>query len=235
MNQHTYLSWNIVSWSIGAEWWAYIFGIGLLYYVANNKKHSVIIAAVSFFCLTCLVYFHQKNNLDITFDFGFLRCFFEFSLGVTSYQVFKLNLAKNIFQQDKTFIITLLALLAIFHLRLNDLLAIPLFFTLVLCAAFNRQVILCLLSKPIPQYLGRISYSIYLMHGVWFMVFWFVLPILKDAWLIKSLSITQTGFYIVTFMTLTLISAIYSHRYIELPFRYLPIQKNIKLLLTADK
>src|SRR5579859_5492186 len=30
MNQHVYLSWNIVSWSIGAEWWSYVAALLLI-------------------------------------------------------------------------------------------------------------------------------------------------------------------------------------------------------------
>jgi len=222
MNQHTYLSWNIVSWSIGAEWWAYIYAIALLYFIGNDGlKRSVAVAVISFSALIFLVYVYPNNNLDITFDFGFLRCILEFTLGVTSYKMFKRNIGKKIFQQDRYFVLTLIALLAMFHWRLNDLLTIPLFLVLLLCAAFNQQKISRLLSATLPQYLGKISYSIYLMHGVWFMVFWFSLPLLKRAWLIESLSITQTIIYIISFLALTIVSAMYSYRYIEVPFRYL--------------
>ena len=227
MNQHTYLSWNIVSWSIGAEWWTYIYAICLLYFLGNNTiKHSIIITAISFIGLFCLVYFSPKNNLDITFDFGFLRCLLEFTLGVTSYKAYKQNLGKNIFQRDRYFVFTVLAILIIFHWRMNDLLIIPLFSMLVLCAAYNQRSVLQILSSSFLQYLGKISYSIYLMHGVWFMVFWFSLPVIKRIWLIESLSLGQTVIYVISFMTLTIVSANYSYRYIEVPFRYLIKTKN---------
>jgi len=222
MNQHTYLSWNIVSWSIGAEWWAYIYGIALLYFIGNGGiKRSVISVLISFSGLILLVYIYPNNNLDITFDFGFLRCLLEFTLGVTSYKAYKQNIGRKLFQKDRYFLLTLFALFAIFHWRLNDLLTIPLFLALVLCAAFNQHNMLRLLSTSIPQYLGKISYSIYLMHGVWFMVFWFFLPLLKRSGLIESLSISQTIIYIISFLMLTIVSAMYSYRYIEVPFRYL--------------
>ncbi|PKI17202.1 acyltransferase family protein [Colwellia sp. 12G3] len=226
MNQHTYLSWNIVSWSIGAEWWAYIYGIGLLYFIGNkSEKHSLAIALTSMFFLLLLVYFYPKNNLDITFDFGFLRCLFEFSIGVASYKAFKLKLASRVFQTDGCFVLVLIALFAIFHWRWNDLLTIPLFSILVLCAASNQGNVLRLLSIRGLQYLGRISYSIYLMHGVWFMVFWFILPIIKRTWLIESFTLAQVVIYMIIFITVTLVSAKFSYQYVEVPFRY---SNNIK-------
>jgi peptidoglycan/LPS O-acetylase OafA/YrhL len=227
MNQHTYLSWNIVSWSIGAEWWAYIFGIGLFLYLGGHKVgRPVIVAVVSFFCLILLVYFHTNNNLDIKFDFGFLRCIFGFSLGVSSYTVFKQNIARNILQQDRYFILTVFTLLVLFHLKVNDLFTIPLFVILILCAAFNQGTVGKLLSARVPQFLGEISYSIYLMHGVWFMVFWFELPVLSKLWSIEVFSLTHTIMYVFIFLVLTIASAMVSYRYVEVPCRYLLKVKN---------
>ena len=227
MNQYTYLSWNIVSWSIGAEWWAYIYAIGLLYFISNQRLIlTVIMTMIAFTGLIFLVYWHPKHNLDITFDFGFLRCLFEFSLGVVSYQLYQRNLGNKLLSQDWGLQLTLVAILAIFHWQLNDLLTIPLFMTLVLCAAYNQGRVLRMMSGGVWQYLGRTSYSIYLMHGVWFMVFWFSLPLVAQAWQIESFSITQIILYVVTFIALTIISAHYSYRYVEVPCRYLFSKKN---------
>ncbi|MGJ8691582.1 MAG: acyltransferase family protein [Thalassotalea sp.] len=221
MNQHTYLSWNIVSWSIGAEWWAYLYAIGLLYFIGNRQeKVAMALAAAALIGLVLLVTFYPKKNLDITFDYGFLRCLFEFTLGVSSYQLYKQNIAHRFFQQDHYFILTLLALIAIFHWRLHDLFTIPLFVILVLCAAHNQGKILSSLSAASLQFLGRISYSIYLMHGVWFMVYWFLLPVLKRSGHIEIWSLTHTAMFAVSFIALTILSAMCSYRFIEVPFRF---------------
>ncbi len=227
MNQHSYLSWNIVSWSIGAEWWAYIYAIGLLYFISNQRLNFIIIMTmITFAGLIFLVNWHPKSNLDITFDFGFLRCLFEFTLGVISYQLYQHNLGNKLLSNDSIFLITLIAICTIFHWQFNDLLVVPLFVILVLCAAYNQNKVLALMSGAIWQYLGRISYSIYLMHGVWFMVFWFALPLVKQAWQIEQLSITQITFYVISFITLTIISAHYSYKYVEVPCRYLFTKKD---------
>lgn len=221
MNQHTYLSWNIVSWSIGAEWWTYLYGIGLFYCIGNKRKKNMIaVTMLSLIGLFLLVYFYPNNTLDITYDFGFLRCLFEFSLGVMSYKVFKLELGQCIFHKDRYFFMALIAILAVFHWRFNDLLTIPLFSILVLCAASNQGSVLRVLSTSSLQNLGRISYSIYLMHGVWFMLFWFALPIIKRTWLIESFTLLEVAIYAITFITLTLISAKFSYQFVEVPFRY---------------
>lgn len=235
MNQHTYLSWNIVSWSIGAEWWAYLYGIALLYFINNAQGiRSVGIAVVAVIGLVLLVNFHANNTLDITFDYGFLRCLFEFSLGVTIYQAYQQNIARTIFQQDRYFLLTLFALIAVFHWRLNDLLTIPLFSILVLCAANNQGKVLSCLSTPILEFLGRISYSIYLMHGVWFMIYWFLFPLLKNSWHLETLSFEQRLIFVTSFIVLTILSAIFSYRFIEVPFRY-SLKKHTKTSCKHDK
>lgn len=221
MNQHTYLSWNIVSWSIGAEWWTYIFGIGLFYFISDkNKNYLIAITLLSIIGLFLLMYFNPKNSLDITYNLGFLRCLFEFSLGVISYKLFKSEIGKSVLHKDRYFFMVLISIIAVFHWRFNDLLTIPLFSMLVLCAASNQGSVLRLLSISSLQSLGRVSYSIYLMHGVWFMIFWFALPIIKRTWLIESFSLIEVALYVVTFITLTLVSANFSYRYVEVPFRY---------------
>ncbi len=65
----------------------------------------------------------------------------------------------------------------------------------VLCAANNQGKVLSCLSIPILQFLGRISYSIYLMHGVWFMIYWFLFPVLKNSWHIETLSF-ESGLFL---------------------------------------
>lgn len=46
MNQHIYLSWNIVSWSIGAEWWAYVCACFVLPVVFRSNLTYKVIAVV---------------------------------------------------------------------------------------------------------------------------------------------------------------------------------------------
>lgn len=221
MNQHTYLSWNIVSWSIGAEWWSYIYAIGLFTYIGNNNHlRSATLTVIAMAGLICLVYLHPKANLDITFDYGFLRCLLEFTIGVSTYKLFQNGWGRNTLSKDRYFIFAILILLSILHWRFNNLIAIPLFSMLVLCAVYNTHHIAALLAKPLPQYLGRISYSVYLMHGVWFLVYWFAMPQLKTSWQIETLTVTQTTLFAISFLALTITSAAYSYRFIEVPFRY---------------
>ncbi|MCG7531173.1 acyltransferase [Psychrobium sp. MM17-31] len=219
---HDTLSWNIVAWSIGAEWWVYIAAIMLFFTV--NLKHplrTLLVAMVNFVALALLMYSSDKQNLDITFDRGLLRCLFEFSIGACLYVFYQRGIAQSALSLNRIALITLVAVIAVLHWRLNDLLIIPLFCLLILTAVYNRSHFYHLLMTPALQYLGKISYSIYMMHGVCFMLYWFLLPELAIAFEIQQLSIPLLMLYTASFLTLTLISAALSFRFIEVPGRVL--------------
>lgn len=219
MNQHVYLSWNMVSWSIAAEWWTYVLSIPcIIFMVGRNIKFVVVYALVAFALLVALVYLLPDKNLDITFNYGFFRCLFEFNIGLAIYQLFLHNKMRLWLAKDWAAILLLCSIAVIFHTRTNDLLIVPIFSLLILALAYNQTKIEALLNKPVFQYLGKISYSIYMVHCLWFMVFWFSLPQLKGLGLVEFSS-AQKLLYVILFVSLTLISSHFTHYYVELKFQ----------------
>jgi len=218
MNQHTYLSWNIVSWSIGAEWWTYFAGIALLpllYQRANRM--SVALAIVVFGLLAALVYSLESESLDITYNYGFFRCLLEFTIGIIVYQCYRGRVGERVLSTDWGFALVSLAIVSVLHFEWNDLLIIPLFSTLVLSASYNNAKARKILSAPILQYLGRISYSVYLMHGIWFLVFWYLFPQVSPDNM--PLTTLEKIVFVLTFLSLTLASSHWSHHHIEVKGR----------------
>lgn len=220
MNQHVYLSWNMVSWSIGAEWWTYVAALGLV--IGLWKKSLRIVALAMLLALVCLaglVYWLPEKKLDITFNYGFWRCLFEFIIGLGVYQFYWRNWAQPWLKQDWVFVGLLIGIVCAFHGYWADLLVIPLFVLLIMAAAYNRSHIFNLLQRPVLQYLGTISYSIYLIHGLWFFVFWFSFPLIKAEYALTQLPLLAKWFYVALFLAVTLVCAHFSYRYIELPGR----------------
>lgn len=72
----------------------------------------------------------------------------------------------------------LTGIVVLMHLDADDLLIVPLFALLVLTGASGKGRLNRALASAIPHWLGRISYSIYLVHGLVFMLFWFGAPAL---------------------------------------------------------
>jgi peptidoglycan/LPS O-acetylase OafA/YrhL len=218
MNQHNYLSWNIVAWSIGAEWWTYVAAIFILPLVYQKRNFQILLMALlSLVALCSMVYF--KKNLDITFDYGFFRCISEFFLGATVYQLYLKSIGKKWFAKDIMFSTSILLLALTFHFKWNDLFTIPIFCFLILSSVYNEGHVKQMLEGKWPSYLGEISYSIYMMHGFWFMVFWFCLPYLKSEYEILQLTIWMKIIYVLLFLLLTVTSAHFTYRFIELRTR----------------
>lgn len=217
MNQHVYLSWNIVSWSIGAEWWTYVLSIPCIIWLAGRGlKTSIAFGVLSFALLAALVFILPDKKLDITFDYGFFRCLFEFNIGLVLYQFYARHSLIKILAQDWVVAALMLAITIIFHERWNDLFIIPCFSVLILALAYNNTNVSALLNLPLFQYLGKISYSIYMVHSLWFMVFWFSLPQIKAHWGVSVFSSLEKLAYATLFVVFTLISSHFTYYYVEL-------------------
>lgn len=231
MSQHVYLSWNIVAWSIGAEWWAYVAACFILPYAFKSKALLKVIA-ILVACALLVVLFTMKGNLDITFDYGWVRCLAEFTIGAIIYQFYINRIGEDLLSKNRSFLITALLIVTAFHFSGSDLLLIPLFSFLLLCAAYNEGVIKGFLERKTLRYLGNISYSIYMMHGFWFLVFWFSLTYLKNELKTDSLSVPIKLGISLSFVSLTLISAHYTYQYIEIKARQ--FLRNARLLPSGE-
>jgi peptidoglycan/LPS O-acetylase OafA/YrhL len=117
--------------------------------------------------------------------------------------------------RDWVVVVLLVAIALIFHERCNDLLVIPCFSALILAMAYNTTRATRVLNSSVFQYLGKISYSIYMVHCLWFMVFWFSLPLVKANWGISEFSSVVKLGYSIAFISLTLISSHFTYHFIE--------------------
>jgi peptidoglycan/LPS O-acetylase OafA/YrhL len=161
--------WNVASWSIAAEWWTYIFAIGLIPLLNKGKKSlsiiSIILALLGF---VYIVNQHPKLMLDEFYGLGTLRCVFGFTIGIAVYQAYKFLVNKEtIWRKDWLFYIISFSALSVMHFNLYPVLVIPFFGASILCASLNKGLPFKLLNSKPLFFLGNISYSIYLIHLFW--------------------------------------------------------------------
>jgi peptidoglycan/LPS O-acetylase OafA/YrhL len=128
--------------------------------------------------------------------------------------------------------LALIFIVLIFHFSWNDLFIIPVFCLLLLATAYNNGAIKTILETRIFKYLGDISYSIYMMHGVWFMVFWYCLPYLRSDYGIDQLTLGMKVIFVTLFLNLTLLSAHFTYQFVEIKSRKL-LKKMVKSKQTA--
>src|SRR5690606_35735194 len=90
---------------------------------------------------------------------------------------------------------------------------------IILTAAHNHGRIQKMMQWPLAQYLGEISYSIYMMQGLWLSLYWMGLDswlldrpgIIPDTWTLVSL--------VMSLLFVNIVSAAGSHHNIEIPMQ----------------
>jgi len=173
---HKIYTWNIPSWSISAEWAAYLLFPVLALFLSKRKLFAVItlglgviLAYVSImYLLPRRNYLYPSvpvpHNLNTTYDYGYLRGIAGFALGMIVYKMYQLPTLKNLFQKDITSLLITFLLVLAMHFALNDAICVSLFATMVLGFSLNNGKLHKLCNMRLVQYVGKISYSIYLMQ-----------------------------------------------------------------------
>jgi peptidoglycan/LPS O-acetylase OafA/YrhL len=177
--------WNGVSWSISCEFATYlVFSILVLAGSVRSRLFFIggsILAVAGYVGIAV-----ERSTLDVTVDWGIIRCLAGFFLGMLVFRFRRLT----ILRQSRTVIAVsgiaamIAAILTIsFASGPLIVLVIPLF---VIAIAFLQTdqgpLARLLISQPV-QFLGRISYSIYMVH-FFFVVC--VLILLKGAFALPS-------------------------------------------------
>jgi peptidoglycan/LPS O-acetylase OafA/YrhL len=172
---HIY-NWNIPSWSISAEWGAYLLFPFLTLWISRQRKLAPILLAIGVGVAWCCIEYvlPRKNplnpaipvphNLNATFDYGWLRGVAGFSAGMIMYQLYRLSGVDRVIGSDTASVLILLLVAAGLHFAINDALVVVLFAALVLNFALNNGALHRVCNNRVLQYLGDISYSIYLMQ-----------------------------------------------------------------------
>jgi peptidoglycan/LPS O-acetylase OafA/YrhL len=181
---HKVFTWNVPSWSISAEWWAYmIFPILVIFMYRKRKLANVLLGIFAILAYIAIMFWLPRkdpfdptkvvpHNLDSTFDYGFLRGLAGFTVGMLLYKAYQAELFLKIFQKDITAGLIILLTLFCLHLGVNDGFYIILFAAVVFAFALNNGKLHRLCNLRFLQYIGLISYSIYLVQLFPVIILW---------------------------------------------------------------
>jgi peptidoglycan/LPS O-acetylase OafA/YrhL len=187
MGLNDLFSWYIPSWSISAEWWCYIlFPLIPILFKKNMRAMSWCLPLIALAIYVSIAYVFPRvlwsdptgprpTNLDVSYDYGFLRGLAGFILGIAAYAIYKTNaLSSKIFTPLFSSIIVLMIIIMM-HFGKFDIGIIFLFFVLVVSLLYQSHQPIRFLESKTMTFLGHISYSIYMLHGL---VLFFIMPII---------------------------------------------------------
>ncbi len=157
-------TWNGPSWSISAEFYTYILFAAV---VTVFQKQVVPVLTALGLIFAGLLLWADAISLKTIMGQGFLSCIFNFILGSLTYYVF-LKTREHIKMPPWASGIALAAIAAAFFIEMPfEYLILPIIFAgSIFVLAFGTGTVATMLTSPVPQFLGRISYSIYLVHFV---------------------------------------------------------------------
>jgi peptidoglycan/LPS O-acetylase OafA/YrhL len=210
---------NAPTWSISAEFYTYIvFAISCYFLRGKKLIWFLSVSAALMYALTiwgsaqvhgCVSY---GKCLDLTYDFGFPRCISTFFLGALSAAFCK---TETKFNKNYLQIIGLglfsfvLATMDRFHV--TAFLSPLIFAILVASVSTDEGVLAHILKTRFFQMLGRLSFSIYLMHGCALIFFRAFLDHVGTGWPLYA--------YTVVYLIFVISMSSFTYRFIENPFR----------------
>jgi peptidoglycan/LPS O-acetylase OafA/YrhL len=157
------IGWNIPSWSISAEFLAYLtFPLVSIFIHKMPKYISICVLFILYFSLISLFYKFDADSIgEYISALGWLRCLTGFYFGTCVFFVIQLKIrSKYIIIAIATCFVTTCIFTEIpNYFYINILFALSLLITIE-----YKKISVLLLDNRILHYLGNISYSIYMVH-----------------------------------------------------------------------
>jgi peptidoglycan/LPS O-acetylase OafA/YrhL len=203
------LTWNYPSWSISAEWFAYLIVLllGIRYFPRMNRSYHVLTVAVMWAAM--IIYTLYIGETVSYFSYNSLpRVVTEFLAGCLLYRIVENDLQSR--WSDLTFLIGFGGVAVLTQLGSNyEFLLLPLVSLSIYSLCVGSSLGKVIFGNRIVVFLGEISYSIYLMHATVYFVGSFVVgntdfsSTVANAWIIliiyvsSVLILSTASFYLV--------------------------------------
>jgi peptidoglycan/LPS O-acetylase OafA/YrhL len=161
-------SWNVPSWSVSAEWFAYLMFPALAFFVWRvQRRGAAALAMITILGIATIIGGSHSNWKQFMLpEWGtLLRVTSEFSLGCLAYHFYLQPIGARLAEGLAQFAFAGIPAISVLVVSpVNDALIILFFVLLVVgLSQANGPFARLMRTRPII-YLGRISYSVYLVH-----------------------------------------------------------------------
>jgi peptidoglycan/LPS O-acetylase OafA/YrhL len=235
LHVHDVLTWNVPSWSISTEYWTYfVFALVSVFFGLRNA--TLLAVAIVAPLLIARV---STTGMNVTYDWGLVRCIFGFALGVACCRIYRrwpavLHGASRAEMTTLELLVVLAVVLFVSDAGMTGLsiLAPFLFAVAVLIFAVEGGWVSGLFRTRPLRWLGTVSYSIYMTH--YFLVvlvptifkhglhrdYTAVMPIAGEPSVeVFGRNDFEGTFFYLLVLALTLLVSAFTYRWIEKPGR----------------
>jgi peptidoglycan/LPS O-acetylase OafA/YrhL len=238
MNFHDWYSWGHGSWSISTEWWMYmLFPFLVRPFMKLGDVGKAVVATGCFvgYALIMLYIIPIVTNpapipyvrvdpasmsLNAGYQYGFLRCFFGFVLGMMMYHGYQKEWGKAWLGNGYTMLLLVLGLILCLHFPTPDVFTVIFFPFILLSAAYGSEAINAFLGLKPLQKLGDWSFSIYLLHQPLLFTFIKILDYQRMGKPIpQAFDVLTTWMLYVPILGFILLISSLTYRFFELPAR----------------
>ncbi|AMO54374.1 hypothetical protein GZ77_22680 [Endozoicomonas montiporae] len=167
--------WNIPSWSVSTEAFAYLVFPWLTYLVFSRKMSMLtcLISCIAILLCTTAIgwYLSDGEKYFSGWETNVIRILSEFSIGCLLFNIFKQNTKYALWWLGEVAFIAIIVMTWLQVPHQWDVLYIMALAVLVIALTEDKGLLARCLGRRIWIYLGEISYSVYLCHWLVFMVF----------------------------------------------------------------
>ena len=239
------LSWNTPSWSISAEFWAY-----LLFALVRNAfgKYSTAVAALIALASCGIILGFSTRAMDVVAWLGFFRCLFGFFTGHLLFRFYRsapltrwpaFRSLRNVTLLEIGGVLAVILFVSGAGRTETAVLAPLLFAAVIYVFASEAGMISRLLRTRAFDILGRLSYSVYMIHAVLFLATIGLVHFIEKRgglhltagspeggdYIDSNPLISFGGEWLMLFLTILLVAGVVAmsaltYRFIELPGRW---------------
>jgi peptidoglycan/LPS O-acetylase OafA/YrhL len=205
---HARVSWNHFAWSISAQWLCYVLTPAFIL-IFNQIQHRYLLYVMLGICVLIAPSVYAVSMETRPSAYALFRVLGAFGAGMIGYQLFSYRVTMR--ASIAPWVMMIVAIWVQYYMSSIEFLTVPFALMLIIYSAKHNTS--GLLRMKSVQYVGRISYALYITQ---FLVIMPIKKILPFEQLIDRSSWVQS-FYFVTMIVIIGVVAMIAHHRVEIP------------------